>query len=259
MIEYPCTVYLKTENSIEPAPQLLTSLVNSVGSQGDLSNFTSTYQSPFSLTFDFSISRSEFANSNMSSRIMILNVPDYSWFRKDGAWKTTTASAPFFFIDDVNQSQSAYLVGVVGEEIYRHTTALRFLRYFQRWDLIMARISEYDARTRRNGEVPTDSSPPSSSSPSINRPSSPSIDGPSKNVLDKFINSHSSEQPGLFVGKLQFSIRASNIIILQFTDGPRNYPIKGSQCKRPASFTNPYFPTTWTNDFQIRRHSRQRG
>jgi hypothetical protein len=140
--------------------------------------------------------------------ITILNVPDYRWFRKGGTWMTTTSSVPFFSIDDLEKSQKAYLVGVIGEEIYRHPTVIKFLNYFQRWDLILTRLSKYHAMTRRNREVPPN--PPSSSTASVGsgRPSPDDEQQPkpgsmqsnrdglgqaSGNAPEKFVDSASSD------------------------------------------------------------------
>lgn len=48
------------------------------------------------------------------------------------------------------QSQNAFLVGILGNHVFRHREAAKFLSYFRTWDLIVERLSRYVDRTRRN-------------------------------------------------------------------------------------------------------------
>src|SRR5439155_1196563 len=87
------------------------------------------------------------------AKIIILTVPDYEWFRKKGTCNTTNVSFPFFSIEDVKDCQRACIVGILGNIVFRHAEAAKFLKYFQKWDLIVERLTQYNDKTRLNKSI----------------------------------------------------------------------------------------------------------
>lgn len=138
---------------------------------------SSILKSPFSLTFEFLSSRANFPNSLTHSKITILNVLDYEWFRRNGQCKTTTASILFSIID-VRQSGRVFLVGI---HFRRYSEAIRFLAYFREWDSIMARLTQYIDATQRNEQVSIVISPSPSNAASVSEPASTSSNSPDDN------------------------------------------------------------------------------
>jgi hypothetical protein len=86
----------------------------------EISDRTSVFQSFYSLTFEFTLSPSEHPNSHVPAKIIVLNFPDYQWFQKNGTYTKTDALIPFLSIDDIMQSQSAFLVGILGNHVFIH-------------------------------------------------------------------------------------------------------------------------------------------
>src|SRR5947207_10923496 len=84
-------VYLGTENRAEPALLDSASPFLLGGSTIEASDRSSIFNQSYSLIFEFTSSGPQMPNSCIPVKIMILNIPDYQWFRKNGTCKRTQA------------------------------------------------------------------------------------------------------------------------------------------------------------------------
>src|SRR5208282_6778626 len=83
--------------------------------------------------------------------IVILTINDVSWFKKEkGEWRTTTAGQPFFDIRDI-QTDRGFVIGNIGDQVYRHRRVLRFLGVvgLRGWMMIVERFRRYAERIQR--------------------------------------------------------------------------------------------------------------
>lgn len=50
----------------------------------------------------------------------------------------------------MRQTENAFLIGILGDNAFRHHEAAKFLQYFRQWHLIVGRLSQYVEQTDRN-------------------------------------------------------------------------------------------------------------
>jgi hypothetical protein len=137
-------------------------------------NYPTTFTLSFPLYNDHpSNDPSRDCTSHNSGSIVIATILDFSWFRKDGEWRKTTATQSFFNADTIDahfDRSWGYVIGIVGDMVFRHPRAEKFLATVQErgGSMIVERFLNYVERIKESNRRAVAQKPAKTGSAGIN-------------------------------------------------------------------------------------------